>query len=643
MKKKLIVLIEMVLLLAIYFVFAQSYAKGIICNNRNSFLGISIIFGGLGVIVCYKRQIHDRLPIPHRLKYIFFGVNPIISFCVGEMSYNVAFKEIDIDKVLVNYFILLGLQVGLLLIVNNYRWTFTIILLFQWICGIANYYVLLFKGNPLMPSDLMSVKTAMSVVANYTFELSDSIVFATVLCVLWFIIIEVFLFEDGKKSEKKWFIFAGAGVLELIAFIVLLLHINWVGYFDIVIDAWSPRNSYFQNGYLFTFVREVQIMLPQKPHGYSKQSAENLLDDYNEINDVEMHDEAEAPTVVVIMNEAFSDLSVLGEFEYDNCFTNISDELSFVQSGNTYVSIVGGGTCNSEFEFLTGNSMSNIGGNVYPYQMYDLSNVPNLAGIFRDNGYDTIAIHPAEARNWNRDSVYEQLGFQQFVSIESMTNVDKIRLYASDEYSYEKIIEAYENSNGPAFIFNVTMQNHGGYSDNLDELAAIDIEGRFNQYKDVITYLTLIKESDRAFAKLVDYFAKVEEPVIVCIFGDHQPMISDDFVKEIQGENEELYQKQRRYITPYYIWTNYDIEGKDNEIIDMSLNYLGANILKMTGISEPYFEFLLDLQKKVPIVNKLGYKTDSGEWFQLNQPHEMLDKYRMIQYYNLFDTVKDVK
>ena len=81
----------------------------------------------------------------------------------------------------------------------------------------------------------------------------------------------------------------------------------------------------------------------------------------------------------------------------------------------------------------------------------------------------------------------------------------------------------------------------------------------------------------------------------------------------------------------------------NNEIIDMSLNYLGANILKMTGISEPYFEFLLDLQKKVPIVNKLGYKTDSGEWFQLNQPHEMLDKYRMIQYYNLFDTVKDVK
>jgi len=112
----------------------------------------------------------------------------------------------------------------------------------------------------------------------------------------------------------------------------------------------------------------------------------------------------DGPNVIAIINETFSDLSSYPGLEDANAAPPFFREVAAdaLASGDVYVSAMGGGTCNSEFEFLTGASMGNMGGGVYPYVLYDLEGVDNLAAAFRALGYGTHAIHPAEASNWRR-------------------------------------------------------------------------------------------------------------------------------------------------------------------------------------------------------------------------------------------------
>lgn len=643
--KKLYILLKkhyqymmMLIFIGIYLFLFKSYVDGSICTANGSFVIVSLVYLFASIILCI-RQCREKLiikcPILQHSNVVVFFIIPLLAFYVVEVIYNPTFSTIPFIKVLINYLMFLGLQVGIYLLSHNCRFTYSSILSFAWVFGVANYYVMKFKGNPLLPADLFSYKTAMSVVGNYNFELSDSIIYGCILVFYGFCIIKCFVGRGKSCSfiRKLGLFVIGIGHIYVLA--CLLFYIRWSETLDIYVDAWTPENTYYQNGGTFSFLLELQEMHVEKPKGYSEETVTKILNAYN-VNVLENHENL--PSVIVIMNESFADLNVLGEVVADNVLANVDDLDSYIMKGNVYASVNGGGTCNSEFEFLTGHSMANFSSSsIYPYQMYNLENTSNLAASFAEYGYETLAIHPAEAKNWERERVYQQLGFQDFISLEDMKDVQKIRAYASDSYNYQQIINAYECKEAPIFIFNITMQNHGGYTDKMTELEPVEIEEKYQKYEDVIQYMTLVKESDRAFAELLSYFSEVEEPVIICMFGDHQPALNAEFISEVMVENgRDLEVLQNRFITPYVIWCNYDTEIQ-NIKKDMSLNYLGANILELAGINNTYAEYLLDLQEKIPVINSKGYQTIEGEWFNINEPNTLMDQYRNIQYYLLFD------
>ena len=153
----------------------------------------------------------------------------------------------------------------------------------------------------------------------------------------------------------------------------------------------------------------------------------------------------------------------------------------------------------------------------------------------------------------------------------------------------------------------------------------------------MIAYLTLIRESDKAFTTLLEYFSQVKEPVIICMFGDHQPAIDDEFIEELLDSEElSLEERQKLYCVPYIIWSNYDT-GITNVIQDTSLNYLGMDVLEIAGISSPYSQFLTSMQREIPIINALGYQTSDKVWHSFNEENEMVNRYRKLQYYMLFE------
>ena len=367
----------------------------------------------------------------------------------------------------------------------------------------------------------------------------------------------------------------------------------------------------------------------------------------------------DGPNVIAIMNETFSDLSSYPGLEGTNAaptfFHEVADDS--LAAGDVYVSAMGGGTCNSEFEFLTGASTGNMGGGVYPYVLYDLEGVDNLASYFRGLGYGTHAIHPAEAANWRRDRIYEQLGFDDFDDITTMEGADTFRDLVTDRATYERVLEKIDEGDGPQFVFDVTIQNHGGYDTGLVPPAdAVHLESDEVESPEVDEFLAAIKRSDEDLRWLIEELNARDEPTIVVFFGDHQPGFADWLFEETFGkpvEDANLEEVQARYRTPYFIWANAAARGKYEESLTRiedadvtSLNYLSTLLLDATGLPrDARALYRSAVRQALPAVNLNGYRDAEGAWHWFGEAVESgaqktaedaLKSYAILQYNQLF-------
>jgi len=189
----------------------------------------------------------------------------------------------------------------------------------------------------------------------------------------------------------------------------------------------------------------------------------------------------------------------------------------------------------------------------------------------------------------------------------------------------------------------VTMQNHSAYNmpwDNLDREVwlAGALEGRFQT---VDQYFSLVYQSDKAFEYLVTYFSQVEEPTVILMFGDHQPQVATNFYTDVLGDNPDTALAQRKQMTPFVLWANYDIEERDG--VELSLNYLSGLLMETAGLPlTGYQEFQRELYEDLPIINTLGIRDSEGNWYGENEslPEDLaslLSRYQVLQYNNLFD------
>jgi phosphoglycerol transferase MdoB-like AlkP superfamily enzyme len=349
------------------------------------------------------------------------------------------------------------------------------------------------------------------------------------------------------------------------------------------------------------------------------------------------------------MNEAFSDLSVWGEFatseEVMPFFKSLQDE---GVGGEIHVSVKGGNTANTEFEFLTGDTMAFLPTGSVPYQQYINSETPSLASYLKSLGYQTTAIHPYNRSGWDRDTVYEDFGFDQFLDKTSFTNPITKRGYISDQSAFEKIIEQFEEKDADdrLFVFEVTMQNHGAYSkESPDFTSYVKLTDETNKTTSVEAtekYLTLMHETDLALQEMVEYFEDQEEPVIIVMFGDHQP--SDyitNVIRRICGVQDEdsLEFAQQGYRVPFVIWSN---QGLEHQYYDgISVNYLSTILLEQAQLPlTGYQTYLKGLMGTLPIINANVYCDADGNYYQYGDSEyaDLLNDYKILQYNHLVDS-----
>ena len=557
---------------------------------------------------------------------IAFSVIPIIAFYLMEAYEHNPFVEVRSMAQVFNIILFEIIAWIFYIVTGSFRWGIRIELLIAMIFGLANHYVMLFRTTPFVPWDIFSIRTAASVASNYDFVLSSRVVVITIVFIVMMIAVH---FIDYKMKMKFRFrvIPLAAVVCCLCVFVNMLQDEDFQTKNYLYPFLFTPAYMTQVNGMAVTFAMDLEYVVVDKPSDYSKENAQKVLDEYADENKTK---NTKLPNIIVVMDESFSDLSVLGNF------TTNTDYMPFIHqlqknadntiSGNLNVSVCGGNTANTEFEFLTGNSMSFLPTGSIPYQQYIKGTTPSLASYLKTLGYQTYAQHPYYSTGWNRDKVYDWMGFDDMTFIDGYSSRNYVRNYISDESSFEQIIKTFEEKDegSPAFIFNVTMQNHGGYSESYYNFSnSVVALGKNND--SLNQYLSLISVTDEAFRKLVDYFKGVDEDTIVVFFGDHQP--NDAVTSSIVQTQENDY---NRYQVPYIIWANFDIDSASNA--DTSVNYLAANVLKAAGVqTSDYQNYLLSLEEKWPIVSAI--RTEKGK----NASDDDLKEYQKLQYYMLFD------
>lgn len=594
---------------------------------------VLVIIGAILVTIWISDKLLSREKVREFFKkhmWLLLPAGAITGFLQLEIANrNIFFQNMNLLYIVTNIILLLFLEL-IFYIITNRCWLSTII--FQVIISIIsliNHYTLAIRGTPVAAFDVPSAGTALNIAGSLRFDLK---LFASIVILLASCIITISLklrkLETINHNRKKVAVRDAAIVITGGLFFWYVFFCNF-SYKPANTTEWIWRAQYWHYGYAVSSIESIQhfINVIEIPEGYSVSQVERIKGNLEEDKkNREMNvDRSQKPDIILILNETFYDLSLISDYTTDIEVTPYIDSLDESMKGNVMVPTLGGGTNRSEYELLTGNSLQ-LMSEVLPFWSLNLKEAYSVVSVLKENGYSTTAFHCGDKNNYNRDTGYPDLGFDESYFLNDMENyVPAHGIYCSDQSNYEFMIDLYEkrDQEKPFFIYNLTIQNHISNDPNMD--IKVHATSGFEEIQtDADMYFTCLNMSDTAFQYLTEYFSKVQRPVIICMMGDHAPgFVTQINTKDGLSRDElNLYEK----ITPLIVWSNYDLNWKDSDVT--SLPYVVPNLLEAAGVEKPlYYDYMLQLEKAVPILTAYNFFGDTdGKLYQYNDETPFKDK-----------------
>lgn len=621
-----------------------------------------------------NRNGNEPEPVKSSSYIVSLGVKAAVLIFMSLIIWHFAARQGDMDLhyILCNLALIAACELALFTLFRNASVSAFLTALLVFVIYMANDIVWQLRGTPLMTKDIFSLRTALSVAGDYNNDFSltgDMKMRIAGFLIIFAISVLLFIIErKASKNDRR-------RVLERVISFAALLFVCFM-ITRINTDAWAMNTFWHQSeektyGKLLCLYKEAKELKVEKPAGYNKnETAEEML--AYETGDEEVS--GNQPDIIVIMNEALSDFTVYDGFDKSaDPLVNLRSmmESNEIQSGMLHVSIWAGDTANTEWELLTQNSLIYCPNSV-PYNQYIFDDKDCLVSHLGDLGYSTTAIHPFFPSGYDREHVYDYLGFDEFLSIldfderyaghgfceylsdEELAESPEgmyIRNKISDSWLYDRTIEVYEEKKkeGPVFIFDITMQNHGAYTyENYEGAVNVDFTGDEKNDKQLSQYLSLEYESDQAYRELIDYFKNEDRDVIILMFGDHQPALNDEIYNLFVNKDKDAAESDwtaeetdKKYLIPYYLWTNFETSAT-NDYSKLSVNYIGLMLQDLAGLKyDSRTNYMQELFERWPVIsakeviNSRGEKISPVLWNTDDNNEALL--YKKIQYYYMFD------
>ncbi len=626
-----------------------------------------------------------------RLALILLAVAPALTFYLLEWYTHNPFETMGRTAQLLNLFFFEAIALLLFVVIGRLHLALMLETFFFAGYGLLNYFVLEFRSVPIQPWDLFSIRTAWNVAGNYSYRLDRQ----AALVLLGFLVLLAVEFTARfrlNRNSLKWRIPAALILTASLGMFLAMFHSDEVVQKKLRLydKLFTPTTISYKNGTALAFVMGLRYIAVDKPAGYDPAEAAETLSAWNQVStsassgetilpderipsDSLEHGSDSRPNIIVIMNEAFSDPAVLGDFavseDYMPFVRSMMNGADNTISGWVNVSVLGGNTANTEFEYLTGHTMAFLPQGSVPYQQYISEPIPSMVSNLSALGYQTAAMHPYPASGWDRDEVYPWLGFEKSYFQPDFADAEYLRKYVSDRSDYAKVIECYEQKEAgqPLFLFNVTMQNHSSYTESFENFQP-DVLAEGENTKALNMYLSLLKQSDLALQELIAYFETQEEDTLIVFFGDHQPnnSVIEPVLRAGGKRSSTLTPEEEadRYRVPFLIWANYELTEETD--VETSINYLGVKTLEAAGLPlSGYEKFLSSLSAEIPVITARYMKLADGSFLEgtfsnsalipgsvsdttpsdivdfsdifFKQGTDPLEIYRNFQYYLLFD------
>ena len=575
----------------------------------------------------------NRDNVKRFLPYVIILIMSVLNFVQLEIC-NGSSLDMPLQYILMNIGIVVCLYAVVWALTRSLAWTIVICSAISTVLGILNYYVIAFRGTPVSTKDLKNLQTAMAVVDTYEFQV-DKRVLVTVAIFVGAIILGFLCHKKLPKERwdlKQHLIRVGVSLIGSVAFLYVcffspnsLKPKNTFG--------WSWEMAYYQYGFLAESleIMEASWTTVSKPDHYSKDRYEQILESIG----TSKPDEEQLPNIIFVLNESWYDLSTIVSLDCEEV-TPYINSMENVLKGYCMVPMVG--TNLSEYEFLTGNSLQLMQG-ITPFNSLNMSGSESIVSILERLGYHTAAMHPAIDTNYSRNVAYPAMGFDDIYFIDDFGEevIYGERPHLTDSAAYKVLIQQYEENkgNGPQFLYMLTMQNHGGWEVNPEELNTVSVKNDFGVYREMTEeYLSCLQLTDQAWKELTSYFETVEEPTIICMVGDHAPSFADTLSKYWSGKTDEELAILLNQ-TPYIIWANYDVDMA--ELGNISMNYMAAAMLELAGIqSDAYCNYLNRMRKEVPVMSAFNlYLASDGMQYTYkdqNEYYELLNNYFILEY-----------
>ncbi len=514
---------------------------------------------------------------------------------------------------------------------------------------IVNYLKLIFRGDPLYPSDFTQITHMQSVIPMVMDYFSWSYIFVIIVSIVACIVAGIYM----RRYIQNVKIHLGIRALLVVGSIfVLYAYGNFANTFmnkvfqksgvDFVL--WNQNENYASNGFILGFISNLDTTVMEKPKNYSK---ENMLQIANDIKkqysgNIGSQNKKEKPNIIFVMSESFWDPTKVTNLSFsEDPVPNLHHYIENFPGGQTISPTFGGNTANVEFEALTSYSMSLLKPGSIPYQQVitNKKEIPSIPTALKKEGYYTSAIHSFGRTFFKRDDVYKVLGFDKFNAEDTMENVDIDGDYISDLAMSKEIIAELEKQKQPTFIHAVTMQNHfpfteGRFGENLIEISGLENEESKGELE---TYTEGLRRSDEALQYLIEQLDNFDRPTLLVFFGDHLPSLGTNksFYKEngyITNEktpNERLAMAQ----TPLLMYANFDMPNDNLGLV--SPIHFSNLIFDYAGLNKSlFYQFLSELYKEIPVLRDELKVDKNGEVINdlTKKQKEMLEQYKMLQY-----------
>ncbi|MGG2933587.1 LTA synthase family protein [Bacillus pacificus] len=517
------------------------------------------------------------------------------------------------------------------------------------ILGIVNYLKLIFRGDPLYPSDFTQIMHMQSVIPMVMDYFSWSYIFVIILSIVACIVAGIYMRRYIQNVKTHLGIRA---LLVVGSIFVLYAYGNFANTFmnkvfqksgvDFVL--WDQNENYASNGFVLGFISNLDTTVMEKPKNYSK---ENMLQIANDIKkqysgNIGNQKKKEKPNIIFVMSESFWDPTKVTNLSFsEDPVPNLHHYIENFPGGQTISPTFGGNTANVEFEALTSYSMSLLKPGSIPYQQVitNKKEIPSIPTALQKEGYYTSAIHSFGRTFFKRDDVYKVLGFDKFNAADTMENVDIDGDYISDLAMSKEIIAELEKQKQPTFIHAVTMQNHfpfteGRFGENLIEISGLENEESKGELE---TYTEGLRRSDEALQYLIEKLDNLDRSTLLVFFGDHLPSLGTNksFYKENGYITNEKTPSERLAMaqTPLLMYANFDMPNDNLGVV--SPIYFSNLIFDYAGLNKTlFYQFLSGFYKEIPVLRDELKVDKNGEVINdlTKKQKEMLEQYKMLQY-----------